>query len=429
MTPSPGRVPVEPGAALRVALLGLGTVGAEVARGLIERGDQLAERAGGSRLELVAVGLRDPWRARGIDLPATVDRSDDLAAVVGRRDIDVVVELLGGLEPARSLVATALRAGLAVVTANKAVLARYGAALEEDARRERVALRFEAAVGGGIPVLAPLAADLAANTWRDVRGILNGTTNHILSAMAAGAGGYEEVLADAQRRGYAEADPTADVEGFDAADKLAILCRLAFGVWPDVTAIRRSPPRTDGDGRPGITGVSSEDLAAAAALGLSIKLVAHARSSDGALEASVLPTAVPASSSIGSAAGPRNVIELRGDPVGTLALAGPGAGGAATSSAVLGDLLALARGEASTWAGLPEASRPGSPGDGSDGKPAWFFRCVGGGHEMRTILGADLAESSGDGFLTRPQELARLRGALAGRGVRATLYPVLASDR
>ena len=191
-------------------------------------------------------------------------------------EVDVIVELMGGDEPAHTFIAVALAAGKAVVTANKHVVAHHGAELEAIARRTGASLRYEASVGGGIPVLGPLAADLAANRVLRVRGIVNGTTNYILSSMAREGRGYEEVLADAQAAGYAEADPRGDVEGEDAVNKLVILARLAFGAWLLPSSIPRRPPLLDGPGRPGITGVTADEMTAAAALGLTIRLLASA---------------------------------------------------------------------------------------------------------------------------------------------------------
>jgi homoserine dehydrogenase len=239
-----------------------------------------------------------------------------------------------------------------VVTANKALLARQGVELEACSRQRSAPLRFEAAVAGGVPLLAPLARDLAANRWSQLAGIVNGTTNHILTAMTEEGRAYPEVLADAQARGYAEADPSGDVEGRDAADKLTLLCRLAFGAWIDVDRIPRAAP---GSSEPGITGVTAAEIAEAAGQGLVLKLIAAASRTDGRLAASVRPTAVAAGSPLGSTGGVTNMVVLRGEPIGEVRFAGPGAGGAATSSAVLGDLLAIARGEGSTWAALPPA--------------------------------------------------------------------------
>jgi homoserine dehydrogenase len=218
-------------------------------------------------------------------------------------------------------------------------------------------LRFEASVGGGIPILGPLATDLAANQITAVRGIVNGTTNYILSTMADEGRDYDDVLAAARTAGYAEADPSGDVEGHDAVNKLTILARLAFGTWLDPAEVRTVPADGPGAGRAGITGVGPSDIAAAAASGRVIKLIASAvQSADGRITASVLATEVPSDSPLGRTAGVLNRIEIDGEPVGTVAFSGPGAGGAATSSAVLGDLIAVARDLGSTWAGLPPAT-------------------------------------------------------------------------
>jgi homoserine dehydrogenase len=330
-------------------------VGREVARALLERGPELTA-ADGAPLVLAGIAVRDVDRARAAGLPAEL-LTDAPAHLVAAPDTDVVVELMGGAEPARTLIAASLGAGKAVVTANKHVIAHHGSELEALARRSGSSLRFEAAVGGGIPVLGPLAADLAANRVTAVRGILNGTTNYILTAMTDDGRGYDEVLAAAQSAGYAEADPSGDVEGHDAVNKLVILARLAFGSWLAPAAVTTIGTDGPGAGSPGITGVRAADIAAAAKSGHVIKLIATARRGDGDdfPTASVLPTAVAADSPFGRTAGVLNRIEIDAEPIGTVAFSGPGAGGPATSSAVLGDLVAIARGLRSTWAGLPPA--------------------------------------------------------------------------
>jgi homoserine dehydrogenase len=335
--------PRSPDRPLRVGLLGLGTVGGAVAARLLDPDwQQLAGARGLPPPQLVAVGVREPTRARAVNVPASVAVSDDLGSVVDRPDVDVVVELLGGTGAAGEAIERALAGGRSVVTANKALLAERGAALERAARSAGADLRFEAAVAAGVPVLAPLARDLAANRIESARGIVNGTTNFILSAMATQGRDYADVLAEAQRHGYAEADPTTDVEGWDAAHKLVVLARMAFGWWLPLDAVRRE----------GITGVDAITMRHAAEAGRAIKLVASADAAGGAR---VQPTEVPRDSLLGSTDGVTNVVEVRGWPVGTVVFQGPGAGGDATSSAVLGDLLALARGEGSTWGSLPPA--------------------------------------------------------------------------
>ena len=230
------------GARLRVAVLGAGTVGREVVAALLDRPDDLRP-ADGAALELVAVAVRDAGRAIAAGVPAEL-LSDAPAHLVADERIDVIVELMGGDEPAHTLIAAALSMGKSVVTANKHVVAHHGPELESIARRTGATLRFEAAVGGGIPILGPLAGDLAANRIERVRGIVNGTTNFILSAMTDEEAPleYAAALAEAQRLGYAEADPSGDVEGHDAANKLVILARLAFDRWLD-PAGDRHPPR------------------------------------------------------------------------------------------------------------------------------------------------------------------------------------------
>ena len=339
---------------LRVAVLGAGTVGREVVRALVERPAELTA-ADAASLELVGVAVRDLARAREGGIPPAL-LTDAPAHLVAADDTDVIVELMGGDEPAHTLIAAALAAGKAVVTANKHVIAHHGSALEAAARRTGAALRFEAAVGGGIPVLGPLAGELAGNRVHVVRGIVNGTTNSILSAMTDEGRDYGDVLAAAQAAGYAEADPSGDVEGHDAANKLVILARLAFGVWLDPADVVPIDADGPGHGRPGITGVTAADIAAATAAGETIKLVAEARrGDDGRVTARVVPLALPADSALARTGGVLNRIEVEAEPVGTVAFSGPGAGGGATSSAILGDLIAVAREAGSTWAGLAPA--------------------------------------------------------------------------
>ena len=342
-------------APLRVALLGAGTVGREVARAFLERPEAL-RTVDGSPLELVSVAVRDIARAAASGIPAEL-LTDAPAHLVAAPHTDVVVEVMGGDEPARTLIAAALDGGRSVVTANKHLLAHHGPQLESMARAAGAALRFEGSVGGGIPVLTPLAAELASNEISRVRGIVNGTTNYILTAMADEGGAYDDVLAAAQAAGYAEADPTADVEGLDAVNKLVILARLAFGVW----LVPGDIPNRNGDDLPGITGVTKDDLEAANEEGLALKLVAEARRPAGgardAIEASVSCVALSQWSELAWIDGVTNHVEVDAEPLGRVGFTGPGAGGPATASAILGDLLALARGEGSTWAGLPEAGR------------------------------------------------------------------------
>jgi homoserine dehydrogenase len=349
------------GGRLRIAVLGAGTVGREVVAALLGA----RPRGAGASFELAGVAVRDLGRAQAAGVPAGLLTDAPAHLVAG--SADVIVELMGGEEPARTLIAAALAAGLPVVTANKLVLARHGGELEAISRRTGAPLRFEAAVMGGTPILRLFAEDLAGAQVTAFRGIVNGTSNHILTEMAVAGLSYEEALANAQAAGYAEADPTADVEGGDAADKLVILARLAFGAWLDRTAI----PRAVHGGRPGITGVSAGDLAGAGAEGLKIRLLASASrgTADGRIEAAVLPSAVPAASPLGTTNGVRNRLEVDAEPLGTIAVEGPGAGGAATATAVLADLAAIGRGVGSTWGDLPAAT----PGALVGPRPKAFF--------------------------------------------------------
>ena len=416
-------------APLRVGVLGAGTVGREVVRGLVEFGDRLGP-AGGTPVRLTGIAVRDIEGGRARGLPAEL-LTDAPAHLVADPDTDLIVELMGGDEPAHTLIAAALSAGKPVVTANKHVVAHHGAELEAISRRTGAALRFEAAVGGGIPVLGPLAGDLAANRISLVRGIVNGTTNYILSAMAEGRGTYEAVLREAQQQGYAEADPSGDVEGRDAINKLVILARLAFGSWLDPAFVVDRPASIRGSGGPGITGVTTDQLDAARELGLAIRLVARASiGKDGAVAASVVPTAVPADSPLGRTTGVRNRIEVTGEPVGEVGFDGPGAGGEATSSAVLGDIAAVARGLGSTWAGLPPAIAA-TPNDGDpSGWTRRWFAFLPGVRAGRVL--ADLAEShvelpSGTAIRTTWLGLESLRARLldaAPESLDAPWYPI-----
>ncbi len=416
---------------LRVGVLGAGTVGRAVVDGLLRHPERLAAAAPDApHLTLVGVAARDLARAADAGIPAAL-LTDAPAHLVADPEIDVIVELLGGDEPARTLIAAALGAGKPVVTANKHVLAHHGPDLEAAARRAAVSLRFEAAVAAGIPVLGALAGDLGANEIRRVRGIVNGTTNHILTAMSQDGRPYAEVLADAQELGYAEADPRGDVEGDDAVNKLVILARLAFGQWLDPGTVGRRPPTARGAGQPGITGVTDQELEGAAALGLTIKLLATARRRGDAIEAAVVPTALPADSPFGSTDGVTNRIEIVGEPMDTLSLAGPGAGGRPTSSAILGDLIAIARGQGSTWAGLAPATGPACPAaDPLDGPRQWYAFVPAVQHGP---LPAALADSASvdfeDGTAVRStivtlDEARAAFEAILPEGVDVTLYPV-----
>lgn len=319
--------------ALRIGLAGLGTVGARVARLILEGSERLAERCGRT-LSLTAVAARDRSRWRGVDLAGLpwCAAPEELA---GRADVDVVVELIGGAEgPARRLVEAAIASGKHVVTANKALIAHHGMALAAGAEAKGLAFNYEAAVAGGIPVVKTLREALVANTVRKIHGILNGTSNFILSEMKATKRPFAEVLREAQRLGYAEADPAFDIEGTDAAHKLSILSALAFGTAIDFKGVYCE----------GITRVSPLDIEAARELGYAIKLLAIAEDTGAGICQHVHPTMVPLGTPIADVDGAFNAVVIEADPLGTLVLDGPGAGAGPTASAVLSDLADIARG-------------------------------------------------------------------------------------
>ena len=316
-----------------IGLLGLGTVGAGVAA-------ILATPAGRhplvGELELRRVAVRDLNRPRTVELAAEL-LSTDPEAVVDDPAVDIVVEVMGGLEPARSLILRAIAAGKPVVTANKAVIARYGEEIAAAAARSGVYVLIEAAVGGGIPIIEPLKQSLGANRIQRVSGIINGTTNYILSRMAAEGAAYADVLADAQRLGYAEADPAADVQGGDAADKIAILAGLAYG----------GPVPREAIPTEGIDQLDASDIAYAEQLGYVVKLLAVAQAmpseqAEQLLDVRVHPTLLPKAHPLAGVNGVNNAILVEGDPVGQVMFYGPGAGAGPTASAVVADILNIA---------------------------------------------------------------------------------------
>jgi homoserine dehydrogenase len=322
-----------PAPTVRVGLLGCGNVGGALAEILLTRADDIAERTG-IRLELVAIAVADPSKPRG-DAVDTALIGADAAALVARDDVDVVVELIGGLHPAHELVETALRNGKPVVTGNKALLAVASAELAEVAASAGVDLLYEAAVAGAIPVIRPLRESLAGEQIVRVIGIVNGTTNYILTRMEEKGDDYDDVLREAQALGLAERDPTADVDGHDAAAKAAILAALAFGL--DVV---------DADVyREGIGAVSAADVAYAAQLGYSVKLLAIAELVDGGPEVSVRvhPAMVPRTHPLASVRGAFNAVFVEGAVSGELMFYGRGAGGGPTATAMLGDLVDASR--------------------------------------------------------------------------------------
>jgi len=317
---------------LKVALLGCGVVGSEVARIMTTHADDLAARIG-APVELAGVAVRRPDRVRE-GIPAELITTD-ATALVKRDDLNVVVEVIGGIEPARSLIATAFEHGASVVSANKALLAQDGAALHAAAEEHGKDLYYEAAVAGAIPLIRPLRESLAGDKVNRVLGIVNGTTNFILDKMDTTGAGYQEALDEATALGYAEADPTADVEGFDAAAKAAILAGIAF----------HTRVRLDDVYREGMTEVTAADFASAKEMGCTIKLLAICeRAADGAsVTARVHPAMIPLTHPLASVRGAYNAVFVESDAAGQLMFYGPGAGGAPTASAVLGDLVAVCR--------------------------------------------------------------------------------------
>ncbi|MFA5883590.1 MAG: homoserine dehydrogenase [Acidimicrobiia bacterium] len=316
---------------VRVGLLGCGNVGAALVRLVDEHADLISARSG-TRVEITRVAVRDLTKPRDVKLAAGAF-TDDAAAVVADPDIDVVVEVMGGVEPARGLIEAALRAGKPVVTANKELIARDGPELLQIAATAGVDLLFEASVAGGIPLIRPLRESLAGDRIRRVLGIVNGTTNFILTRMTEDGTTFADALAEAQRLGYAEADPTADVEGFDAAAKAAIIATIAFG----------SPVRPDAVYREGITEVTDDDIRSARSLGYVVKLLAVAEEIDGDVAVRVHPAMVPVQHPLASVRDSFNAVFIEADAVGELMLYGRGAGGNPTASAVLGDLVDASR--------------------------------------------------------------------------------------
>jgi homoserine dehydrogenase len=342
---------------LKVAMLGCGVVGSQVARLLTEQADDLALRIG-ARLELVGIAVRRVGhpRAAGIDRALL---TADAHALVTRPDVDIVVEVIGGIEPARSLLLAALKNGKPVVTANKALLAEDGAEIYGAAREYGADLYYEASVAGAIPLLRPLRESLAGDTVHRVLGIVNGTTNYILDRMDSSGAGFAESLEEAQALGYAEADPTADVEGFDAAAKAAILASLAFHTPVTAADVHRE----------GITEVTAADIGSARTLGRVVKMLAICErwagngpgNEQGGISVRVHPAMIPRSHPLASVAEAYNAVFVEAESAGQLMFYGAGAGGTPTASAVLGDIVAVARNrlagtrgpDASTYAGLP----------------------------------------------------------------------------
>jgi homoserine dehydrogenase len=328
---------------LKVALLGCGNVGSEVFRLLAGQAADLEARVG-VPLEVCGVAVRRPGRARAVAVdPALI--TTDATGLVTRPDTDIVVEVIGGIEPARSLLVAALKAGKSVVTANKALLAEDGATLAEASRAGGADLYYEAAVAGAIPLLRPLRESLAGDEVRQVLGIVNGTTNYILDRMDSSGASFADALEEAQALGYAEPDPTADVEGFDAAAKAAILAGLAFHTRVTAADVHRE----------GITGVSPADVVSARTMGHVVKLLAICERNDGGVSVRVHPAMIPRTHPLAGVREAYNAVFVEAASAGRLMFYGAGAGGVPTASAVLGDIVAVARNRVAGTRG-PEAT-------------------------------------------------------------------------
>ena len=323
---------------MRIAIAGLGTVGAEVARQLIHENALDAT--------ITAVSARNASRDRGFSMDG-IDFVNDPVALAMREDVDVVVELIGGEDgPALALVEAAIANGKPLITANKALLARHGSHVAASAEAASVSIAAEAAVAGGIPCLKMIREGLAGNRISRISGILNGTCNYILTTMEATGRDFDDVLKEAQDLGYAEADPGFDIDGIDAAHKLALLSAIGFGIEPDFDAIRIT----------GIRAVKSVDIRCAADLGYVIRLIGTAEREAGGIRMTVAPTMVPQHSALAKVDGPLNAVSMDAEPVGNITAIGPGAGAGATASAVLADLADMIDGRSARFFGAPAAA-------------------------------------------------------------------------
>ncbi|GAA1529646.1 homoserine dehydrogenase [Microbacterium ginsengiterrae] len=336
---------------LRVALLGAGAVGSQVAGLLLRHADELADRAGAA-LELAGIAVRDVDAPRDVDLPRELFTTDAESLIVGS---DIVIELMGGIEPARENLLLALNSGADVVTANKALLATHGTELFEAADQVGASVYYEAAAAGAIPIIRPLRDSLAGDRVERIMGIVNGTTNYILDRMDSEGADFAEVLADAQRLGYAEADPTADVEGFDAAQKAALLASLAFHTAVPLDAVHRE----------GISEITPAMIEEARAAGFVIKLLAVCErlDVDGAesISVRVYPALVSRTHPLASVHAANNAVFVEAEAAGSLMFYGAGAGGIQTASAVLGDVVSAARRHIAGGVGVGESTRANLP--------------------------------------------------------------------
>ncbi|MEU1972395.1 homoserine dehydrogenase [Microbacterium sp. NPDC019599] len=337
---------------LRVALLGAGAVGSQVASLLQRHGPELADRAGAT-LELVGIAVRDVDAPRDVDLPRELFTTDAEPLIVGA---DIVIELMGGIEPARTYLLQAINSGADVVTANKALLATHGPEIFDAADQVGAQVYYEAAAAGAIPIIRPLRDSLAGDRVQRIMGIVNGTTNYILDRMDTEGAELADVLADAQRLGYAEADPTADVEGYDAAQKAAILASLAFHTTVPLESVHRE----------GITGIDKAMMDAARHAGYVIKLLAVCeRLTDAAgaesISVRVYPALISRQHPLASVHGANNAVFVQAEAAGNLMFYGAGAGGVQTASAVLGDVVSAARRHIAGGVGVGESTRANLP--------------------------------------------------------------------
>ncbi|HEY8591116.1 MAG TPA: homoserine dehydrogenase, partial [Naasia sp.] len=318
---------------LRIALLGAGSVGAQVASLLLQHGEELTARVG-ARLTLTGIAVRDLDAPRSADIPRELLTTDARKLILGA---DIVIELIGGIEPAREYLLLALGSGADVITGNKALLAHHGAELFDLAEQVGAQLYYEAAVGGAIPIIRPLRDSLAGDRVHRILGIVNGTTNYVLDRMDTGGDSFEDALATATDLGYAEADPSGDIDGHDAAQKAAILASLAFHTRVPVSAVHRE----------GIRGITADDVASARKAGYVVKLLAICErigTEDGeGVSARVYPALVPRDHPLGAVHGANNAVFVEAEAAGSLMFYGAGAGGVETASAVLGDLVSAAR--------------------------------------------------------------------------------------
>ena len=330
---------------IRIGLLGAGSVGSQVARLLIENREELAKRVG-AELELVGIAVRNKSAKRDVELPKELITEDAESVILGS---DIVIELAGGIEPAKTWIKMALNAGADVITANKALIAAHGTELTALAQQFGAQLYYEAAVGGAIPIIRPLRASLAGDKINRVMGIVNGTTNYILDQMETTGASFEDALSEAQALGYAEADPTADVEGFDAASKAAILAGLAFHSEMPVEKVHRE----------GITSITALQIETARQAGYTVKLLAiceRAGENGEGLVARVHPTLIPLDHPLAAVRGAYNAVFVEAESAGRLMFYGAGAGGKETASAVLGDLVSAAKRHLAGGPGLGDST-------------------------------------------------------------------------